>query len=149
MNRTFVRTGLMSAACVLSLAACASEETMMKAASGGGAPASSGAAMSSGSAAVTGGASQAVADSLNACLARLPKDSSAGAKMVAEQTCRDNEALRQGIVGTATTKSGDRASAGTQGDSLEACMSRIPKDATAGQRMLAEESCKRDQTTHR
>lgn len=30
-------------------------------------------------------------------------------------------------------------------DSLAACLARIPKDATAGQRMLAEDSCKRDQ----
>jgi hypothetical protein len=28
-------------------------------------------------------------------------------------------------------------------------MARIPTDATAGQRMLAEESCQRDQLTHR
>lgn len=30
-------------------------------------------------------------------------------------------------------------------DSREACLARIPKDATAGQRMIAEGSCKRDQ----
>jgi hypothetical protein len=53
------------------------------------------------------------------------------------------------VAGAATRKSGDRASAGTQGDSLEACLARIPKDATEGQRMLAEESCQRDQSTHR
>jgi hypothetical protein len=69
--------------------------------------------------------------------------------MVAEEGCRRDEAARQGIVGTATTKSGDRVSAGTQGDSLEACMARIPKDASAGQRMLAEASCERDQETRR
>jgi hypothetical protein len=68
--------------------------------------------------------------------------------MVAEQSCQDNEKLHQGVVGTAIAKSGNRASAGTQGDSLMACMARIPTDATAGQRMLAEESCKRDQLMH-
>jgi hypothetical protein len=30
-------------------------------------------------------------------------------------------------------------------DSTQACLARIPKDATAGQRMIAEHSCKRDQ----
>jgi hypothetical protein len=30
-------------------------------------------------------------------------------------------------------------------DSLQACMARIPKDATAGQRMIAEQSCLRDE----
>lgn len=68
--------------------------------------------------------------------------------MVAEQSCRDTEVLHQSVAGTAIAKSGNRASAGTQGDSLEACMGRIPSDATAGQRMLAEESCKRDQALH-
>lgn len=37
-----------------------------------------------------------------------------------------------------------RVSQGTQGDSLDACMSRIPDDASAGQRMIAERTCQRD-----
>ncbi len=32
-------------------------------------------------------------------------------------------------------------------DTRQACLARIPKDATAGQRMIAEHSCKRDQTS--
>ena len=39
---------------------------------------------------------------------------------------------------------GARVSTGTQGDTLEACLARIPSDATEGQRMLAEGSCHRD-----
>lgn len=35
--------------------------------------------------------------------------------------------------------------AGAVGDSLTACMARIPEDASAGQRMIAEQSCGRDQ----
>lgn len=92
---------------------------------------------------------ESLSDSLKACLARIPSDSSEGAKMVAEQSCQENEQLRQGVAGTAMAKSAGRASAGTQGDSLEACLARIPEDATAGQRMLAEETCARDQATHR
>ena len=30
-------------------------------------------------------------------------------------------------------------------DSLKACMARIPTDASAGQRMMAEQSCQRDE----
>lgn len=30
-------------------------------------------------------------------------------------------------------------------DTLPACLARIPKDASVGQRMFAEESCKRDE----
>ena len=38
-----------------------------------------------------------------------------------------------------------QAAAGTFGDTLEDCMARIPKDASSGQRMLAEVSCQRDE----
>jgi hypothetical protein len=48
---------------------------------------------------------------------------------------------------TAVTTGPSRVSQGTQGDSLEACMARIPSDATSGQRMLAERTCQRDANT--
>lgn len=35
--------------------------------------------------------------------------------------------------------------AGAAGDTLQACQARIPADASAGQRMIAEQSCLRDQ----
>jgi hypothetical protein len=92
---------------------------------------------------------KAFSDSLESCLARIQAGSSEGTKTVAEQSCQDNEGLRQAVAGTAITKSGDRASSGTQGDSIEACMARIPQDATEGQRMLAEDSCQRDQSLRR
>ncbi len=85
---------------------------------------------------------------LTACLAKISNESSEGARMVAEQSCQDSEKLYQGIVGTALAKSANRVSAGTQGDSMNACMALIPTDATVGQRMLAEETCKSDQLTH-
>ena len=34
---------------------------------------------------------------------------------------------------------------GAAEDSRQECLARIPKDATSGQRMIAEHSCKRDQ----
>ena len=40
-------------------------------------------------------------------------------------------------------KSNDAVAAGSVEDSLHACLARIPKDATAGQKMLAEQSCHR------
>lgn len=36
--------------------------------------------------------------------------------------------------------------AGSVEDSLQACLARIPKDATSGQRMIAEQSCRRDES---
>ncbi len=50
---------------------------------------------------------------------------------------------------SASTKNIDRVAAGAVEDSLNACLGRIPKDATAGQKMLAEESCRRDQAARR
>ena len=47
--------------------------------------------------------------------------------------------------GTAAVTTGpSRVSQGTQGDSLEGCLGRIPSDASAGQRMVAERTCQRD-----
>jgi len=34
-------------------------------------------------------------------------------------------------------------------DTLKTCMGRIPKDASAGQRMMAEQGCGRDQETRK
>ncbi|MEQ1794674.1 MAG: hypothetical protein ABL970_10825, partial [Nitrospira sp.] len=48
-----------------------------------------------------------------------------------------------------TTKNIERVASGAVEDSLNACMARIPKDASAGQKMLAEESCRRDQANRR
>lgn len=39
-----------------------------------------------------------------------------------------------------------RMAAGAVEDSLPACMARIPKDASIGQRMIAEQSCGRDES---
>lgn len=46
---------------------------------------------------------------------------------------------------TGSTKSIDRIATGSVEDSLEACLARIPQDASAGQQMVAEQSCRRDQ----
>ncbi len=43
----------------------------------------------------------------------------------------------------------DGVAAGSIRDSLSACMGRIPSDATSGQRMLAEQSCERDQASRK
>lgn len=45
-------------------------------------------------------------------------------------------------VATATSTA---LAAGSVEDSLQACLARIPKDATGGQRMIAEQSCRRDE----
>jgi hypothetical protein len=48
-----------------------------------------------------------------------------------------------------STKGIDRIASGSVEDTLNACLARIPDDATAGQKMLAEESCHRDQAARR
>lgn len=44
----------------------------------------------------------------------------------------------------AATAPGNAMAAGASEDSLQACLARIPKDATTGQRLMAEQSCRRD-----
>ena len=44
----------------------------------------------------------------------------------------------------ATTEPG--MAAGAVEDTLQACMARIPKDASIGQRMIAEQGCGRDES---
>ena len=42
------------------------------------------------------------------------------------------------------SSSGNRVAAGVEEETLDTCLARIPKDATAGQKMLAEQSCQRE-----
>ncbi len=121
---------------VITVGGCASDGTMES--SGGGTPSKA-----------SGGTAVVQNDSLQACLARISSSASAGTRQVAEESCKRDETVRAGIVGTASAKSQDRAASGTHGDTLEACMARVPKDATAGQRALAEASCRRDQENRR
>jgi hypothetical protein len=138
MNRMRIGLVRIGFACLLGAAGCASEQAAKQPTS----------AVLSQSPATTEAASVGPLDSLKACLTKISSDSSDGTRMVAEQSCQDSEKLHQGIVGTALAKSANRVSAGTQGDSMDACMALIPTDATVGQRMLAEETCARDQLTH-
>jgi len=41
------------------------------------------------------------------------------------------------------------AASGTEGDTLQACMARIPQDASSGLRMIAEQSCERDEANRK
>lgn len=52
--------------------------------------------------------------------------------------------LEVSIVSASSGELGVVAS-GAAEDTLTACLARIPKDASSGQRMFAEQSCKRDE----
>ena len=64
-------------------------------------------------------------------------------------SCASDEMMESSPSGGGTTststKNIDRVASGAVEDNSNACMARIPKDASAGQRLLAEESCRRDQ----
>ena len=47
------------------------------------------------------------------------------------------------------SSSGNRVAGGVEEETLDTCLARIPKDATAGQKMLAEQSCQREYATRR
>ncbi len=54
----------------------------------------------------------------------------------------DVTANKQALPAAVTVQSS--TAAGTVEDTLQACMTRIPKDASLGQRLIAEQSCARD-----
>lgn len=148
MNKMSIAMVLLGVVFLMGMTGCASKRAAMQSTSAGSSVSSAATELPSVLPATAVAASVGPSDSLKACLAKISNDASDGARMVAEQSCQDNEKLHQGVIGTAIAKSGNRASAGTQGDSLKVCIAGIPIDATSGQRMLAEESCKRDQLTH-
>ncbi|WP_447973103.1 hypothetical protein [Nitrospira sp. Kam-Ns4a] len=96
-----------------------------------------------------GAAAEPAADSLEACLARIPADATPGQRAVAEDRCKRDQAARNAVVGAGTAAATSAAASGTAGDTLDACLARIPKDASAGQRMIAEQSCQRDEAVRK
>lgn len=92
-------------------------------------------------------ASSPTYDTVEACLARIPSDSTPGTRMLAEGSCRREGSISSSLLTADTNR--NRVASGSVEDSLDSCMARIPKDGSAGQRMLAEESCKRDQVNQR
>jgi len=68
------------------------------------------------------------------------------------ETSSQEMAQSSGEATSSMASSGSGASSGTStiaagaaGDTLNACLARIPASASAGQRMIAEQSCGRDQ----
>jgi hypothetical protein len=55
----------------------------------------------------------------------------------------------QDLAPSASVLDRNTLAAGSVEDSLKACMGRIPKDASAGQRMVAEQSCERDEANRK
>ena len=49
------------------------------------------------------------------------------------------------VIPSGSDKEMGKISAGSAKDTLKACMARIPKDASAGQHMLAEQTCEREE----
>jgi hypothetical protein len=86
-------------------------------------------------------------DTVETCLSRIPANSTAGTRMLAEQSCRRESST--GSLAGADARTRSRVASGSVEDSVEACLSRIPQDSSAGQRMMAEASCKRDQANQR
>src|SRR5262245_24433265 len=98
----------------LIIAGCASD-SMMETSGGGSSTAGGGAAVSS---PATSGVAAADSGSMSSA---------------AESSSRNQP-----------TSSKNRIAAGVHEETLDTCLAGIPQDATAGQRMLAEQTCQRD-----
>jgi len=74
----------------------------------------------------------------------------ASALLTAACATYDSGSLGSSTAPTAATMSSSpavqtNAASGTEGDTLQSCTARIPLDASAGLRMIAEQSCDRDE----
>ncbi len=125
-----IMTVLLCAASALLLASCAAPQAGR---TSGGGP----------------GAAAGPTDALEACLANIPSTASAGQRSLAEETCRRNAAARAAVVTPGTAAATSRGAAGHAGDTLDACLARIPSDASSGQRMIAEDSCRTSDAARR
>lgn len=67
--------------------------------------------------------------------------------MIFALSCAVTQALAQPSTGSPspTAESHNNPAPGAVEDTLKACLARIPKNATAGQSMLAELGCRRDE----
>ena len=71
----------------------------------------------------------------------VPTDSMSGGAAVSGPTMAAEQASTDF---TPSTASKSRNAAGVEEETLDNCLARIPRDASAGQRLLAEQSCRRD-----
>jgi hypothetical protein len=71
----------------------------------------------------------------------VPADTMSGGAAVSGPTMGAEQA---GTDFTPSTASKSRNAAGVEEETLNACLARIPRDASAGQRLLAEQTCRRD-----
>jgi len=68
---------------------------------------------------------------------------SAGGAAVSSPTSPGGAAAESSSMNQANS-SKSRIAAGVEEETLDTCLARIPQDATAGQKMLAEQTCRRD-----
>ena len=80
-------------------------------------------------------ASLVIGFALIACLSVLPTEAAAP--------------LSGEFVPSVSTEGAEGMAPGAVEDTLKACLTRIPKNASIGQRMLAEASCERDEIDRR
>ncbi len=64
----------------------------------------------------------------------------------AKAPARASKAVKKSVPPTEQAEGRKIVASGAAEDSQSDCTARIPKDATAGQRLLAEQSCARDQS---
>ena len=78
-------------------------------------------------------------------------ETSTSSTTMADRRPADAGSTMSGSAGSMSqsNSSQNRVAAGIEEDTLDTCLSRIPKDATAGQRMLAEQTCRRDFSVRR
>jgi hypothetical protein len=77
----------------------------------------------------------------------VPSQNMSGGAAVSAPTMSSAAASSNSMNESNATK--NRIAAGVEEETLDTCLAQIPKDATAGQRMLAEQTCRRNFATRR
>jgi hypothetical protein len=67
-----------------------------------------------------------------------------GGTAVSSSTMSSREAAVSRSTSPSITTDMDRVASGSVEDTLNACLARVPRDASEGQKLLAEQSCRRD-----
>ena len=75
--------------------------------------------------------------------------STAGREAAMSNPAKSSAATSESSSMKQSPSSRNRIAAGVEEDTLDSCLAHIPQGATAGQRMLAEQTCRRDYASRR
>jgi hypothetical protein len=90
-----------------------------------------------------------VGDSAPGPTSSVPSQTMSGGAAVSAPTMSAAKAAEPNPRSTQSQSSKNRIAAGVEEETLDTCLAQIPQDGTVGQKMLAEQTCRRNFATRR